>query len=136
MKKAHRVIKFNQNTLLKSYIDMKTKLRHKAKNNFAKDFFKLMNNAVFGKTMKDVMKHRNIELVAIVRRRKYLIWEPNYHTTKSFTEITLLHCSCKNRRYLQRYSQRCWNKIWDFKLSIRETIAKRKKFKSNRINER
>ena len=73
LKKAHRVIKFNQNTLLKSYIDMKTKLRHKAKNNFAKDFFKLMNNAAFGKTMKDMMKHRNIELVTIVRRKKYLI---------------------------------------------------------------
>ena len=48
-----------------------------------------MNNAVFGKTIKNVRKHRDIKLVAIERRRKYLILEPNYHTTKFFTEKLL-----------------------------------------------
>ena len=78
-----KVITFTQKAWLKPYIDMHPKLRQKAKNNF-EDFFKLINNAVFGKTMENVRKHRNIELVT-ERRRNYLISEPNYHTTKFFT---------------------------------------------------
>ena len=52
LKKVHRVIQFNQKDLLKPYIDMNTKLRKEAKNNFDTDFFKLMNNSVFGKQRK------------------------------------------------------------------------------------
>ena len=77
---------------------MNTKLRKKAKNNFEKDFFKLMNNAVFGKTMENVRKHRNIKLVT-TERRNYLVSEPNYHTTKFFTE-NLLAIEMKKQRYL------------------------------------
>ena len=61
---------------------MNTKLRQKAKNNFEKDFFKLLSNAVFRKTVENVRKHRNIKLVTTKRRRNYLVLEPNYHTTK------------------------------------------------------
>ena len=75
----HRVIKFNQKASFKTYIDMNTKLRTEANNAFEKDFFKLMNNAIFGKTMENVRKHRDIKGI---KRRIQLASEPNYHTTK------------------------------------------------------
>ena len=65
---------------------MNTKLRKKAKNNIEKEFFKLMNNAIFAKSMKNVKKHRKIKLVTTERRRNYIVSEPNSHTTKFFTE--------------------------------------------------
>ena len=83
------MLRFNQKVRLTPYIETNTKLRQKAKNNFEKDFFKLMNNAVFGKTMENVRKHRDIKLVTTERRRNYLVSEPNYHTTKFFTENLL-----------------------------------------------
>ena len=58
----------------------------KAKSSFEKYFFKLMNNAVFGKTIENVRKHRDINLGTTERRRNYLVSEPNYHTIKFFTE--------------------------------------------------
>ena len=99
MKKVHRVIKFNQNAWLKPYIDINADLRKKAKNDFEKYFFKLMNNAVFGKTMENVRKHRDIKLVIRERRRNYLVSEPNYHTTKFFTDH-LLEIEIKKQKYL------------------------------------
>ena len=65
---------------------MNNELRQKAKNNFEKDFFKLMNNAVLGKTVENVRKYRHTKLVTTERRRNYLVSEPNYHTTKFFTK--------------------------------------------------
>ena len=78
LKKVPGVIKFNQKAWLKPYIDMHTKLRQKAKDNFEKDFFKLMNNAVFGKTVENLRKHRNIKLLIKERRRNYLVSEKNF----------------------------------------------------------
>ena len=66
---------------------MKTDVRKKVENDFQKDLFKLMNNAVFGKTMENVRKHRDIKLVTTDRRRNYLVSEPNYHTTEFSQKI-------------------------------------------------
>ena len=65
---------------------MSTKLRTYTKNDFEKYFFKLMNNAVFGKTMQNVRKHRDIKFVTTDKRRNPLASEPNYHTTKFFSD--------------------------------------------------
>ena len=89
LKKVHRVIKFKQKAWLKPYIDMNTKLRKEAKSEFEKDFFKLMNNSVFGKTMENVRKHRDIKLVTTEERRIKLVSEPNYHTKKHFSDNLL-----------------------------------------------
>ena len=69
---------------------MNTDLRKKAKMILKKNFFKLMNNAVFGKTMENVRKNRDIKVVATERRRNYLVPEPNYHPTKFFTENVIV----------------------------------------------
>ena len=73
---------------------MNTKLRKKAKTDFGKYFFKLMNYAVSGKTMASVKKHGDIKIVTTERRRNYLVSQPNYHTTKFFPK----HLSAKEMK--------------------------------------
>ena len=86
LKKIHRIIEFNQQAWLKPYIDMNTELRKVAKNDFKKDFFKLMNKSVFGKTMENIRKHRDIKLVTTDKKRSKLVSEPNYHTMNYISE--------------------------------------------------
>ena len=80
------MIKFNQNTRLKPYIDKNSDLRKKAKEDFEKDFFKFIN----------AKKCRDIKLFTTDRRRNYWVSEPNYHTSKPFTEH-LLAIEMKNQ---------------------------------------
>ena len=89
LKKVHRVIKFDQNAWLKSYTDMNTELSKNAKNDFEKDFFNLVNDAVFGNTKENIRNLRDYKLTTTEARRKYLVIEPNYTTTKILSENLL-----------------------------------------------
>ena len=90
LKEVHRVTQFNQEAWLKPYIDMNTELRKKAKSDFDKNFFKKMNNSVFGKAMENVKNHRYIKRVIANKQRNKLVSEPNYHTTKHISENLLI----------------------------------------------
>ena len=80
--KVHRITQFDQEAGLKPQINMNTELRKHAKNDFEKDFFNVMNNSVFGKTMENVRNHRDIKVVTSDKRRSILVSEPNYSSSK------------------------------------------------------
>ena len=84
--KVHRVLKFNQSPWLKQYIDFNTEKRKNAKNAFEKDFFKLMNNSVFGKTMENIRKRVDVRLVTDKKKLTKLASKPTYISSKIFNE--------------------------------------------------
>ena len=84
--KIHRAIEFDQSDWMKGYIDFNTQLRTKASNDFEKDFSKLMNNSVFGKTMESVRKHRNIKLVTSKEAYLKTVMKPNFKSGVLFGE--------------------------------------------------
>ena len=86
LKKIHRGIKFIEDDFLKPYIDKNVKLRTQAKNDFEKDFFKLMNNSVFGKTIENIRNRVNVKLVNTGEQFKKLTAKPNYQSRKIFNE--------------------------------------------------
>ena len=86
LKKIHRGIKFIEAPFLKPYIDKNTNLRTQAKSEFEKDFFKLMNNSVFGKTMENIRNRVNIKLVNTEEQFKKLTAKPNYESRKIFND--------------------------------------------------
>ena len=95
--KTHRVIEFKQSKWLAPYIAHNTNLRTKAKNNFEKDFFKLMNNSVFGKTMEKIRNRANIKLVNSEEKALKLISKPNFKRRTIFTEnLTAIHLTKTN----------------------------------------
>ena len=83
LKKIHRVLRFHQSRWLEKYIDFNTKQRAKAKNNFEKDLFKLLNNAVFGKTQENLRNRINVEI--ITDRNKALKWAAKPNLKRSYT---------------------------------------------------
>ena len=84
--KVHKVLEFNQSAWLKQYIDFNTEKRKHAKNPFEKDFFKLMNNSVFGKTMENLRKRVGVRLVTNEKKLSKLTSEPTYVSSKIFNE--------------------------------------------------
>uniref|UniRef100_UPI0035900141 uncharacterized protein n=1 Tax=Myxine glutinosa TaxID=7769 RepID=UPI0035900141 len=86
VEKIHRVLKFNQSHWLKGYIDFNTQRRTESKTDFEKDFYKLMNNAVFGKTMENVRKRQNIRLSTSWEQASKLINRPSFTRAEVFTE--------------------------------------------------
>ena len=76
---------------MKPYIDFNTKLRTEAKNDFEKDFFKLMNNSVFGKTMQNIRKHKNIKLVTSIESYPKTVMKPNFKSG-IFISTNLMDC--------------------------------------------
>ena len=84
--KIHRVLEFYQSPWLKQYIDFNTEKRKNAKNDFEKDFFKLMNNSVFGKTMENIRKRVDVRLVTDEKKLLKLTSKPSYVSSKIFNE--------------------------------------------------
>merc|ERR1711911_27838 len=91
LEKVHRVIEFDQSEWSKPYIDFNTELRTKAKNDFEKGFFKLINNSIFGKTMENVRNHKDIKLVTNENSYGKLVMKPNFKSGIRFSD-NLMGC--------------------------------------------
>ena len=87
--KVHRILSFHQSAWLKPYIDFNAHHQKLATNDFEKDFLKLMNNSVFGKTMENLRNHRKVELVCKEERLRKVLAKPSVTSFKIFTENLL-----------------------------------------------
>ena len=85
LKKVHRAIEFKQSNWMKPYIMLNTKLRTSAKNEFETDFFKLINNSVYGKTMENIRNHKDMKLVTSKEKYAKYVLKPNFKDGHSFS---------------------------------------------------
>ena len=88
-KKVHPVIAFQQSIWMKAYVMLNTMLRKDAKNGFMKDFFKLMNNSIFGKTMENIRNHKDMKLVTSDKKYWKYVMKPNLRMVIHFLNIYL-----------------------------------------------
>ena len=89
LKEVHRVIAFRQSKWMKAYIMLNTRLRKDAKNEFEKDFFKLMNNSVFRKTMENIRNHKDMKLVTSKQKFEKYVMKSNFENGRLFPNIYL-----------------------------------------------
>ena len=104
IKKVHRVLKFDQSPWLKQYIDFNTEKRKHAKNSFEKDFFKLINNSVVGKTMENLRKRIDVRLVTDEKKLDKLTSKPTFVSSKIFNENLMAVHKVKETLTLNRPS--------------------------------
>lgn len=100
--KIHRVMAFEQSPWLKTYIDFNTEKRKQAKNEFEKDFFKPINNSVFGKSLENQRKHQDVKLLNNQKRARKLTCKPSFHAFRIFNENLVAIHMLKQRLYLNR----------------------------------
>ena len=126
IKKVHRVLKFDQSPWLKQYIDFNTEKRKNTKNSFEKDFFKLMNNSVFGKTMENLCKQVDIRPVTDEKKLDKLTAKPTYVSSKIFNENLMAVHKVKEALTLNRlaYLGMC---ILDLSTNVRFPLQLHKK---------
>ena len=98
----YKVISFRQDAWLKPYIDINTQLRINSANDFEKYFYKLCINSVYGKTMENVRKHREIKLLTNGNKRRLYASEPNYHSTKFISKDLLVMEMKKPEEYMNK----------------------------------
>ena len=97
LKKIHRILEFEQSPWMKPYIDLNTEERKKAQDEFGKDFYKLMNNSVFGKTMENIRERVDIKLVQTEAELLKLTSKPTLKTITRFSD-NLIACHMKRVR--------------------------------------
>ena len=131
LERIHRAIEFKQSAWMKPYIEFNTNLRSKATNDFEKDFFKLMNNSVFGKTMENIRKHTNIKLVTSEDTYLKTVKKPNFKSGVLFGE-NLMGCEMEKTKVVMNKPVYLGQAILDLsKLIMYEFLYDymRKKFK-------
>lgn len=100
--KIHRVLQFSQSCWLKPYIESNTRRRAAATSSFQKDFFKLMNNAIFGKTLENKRKHKDVKLVTNAAKLEELVRQPNFGTSIIIHENLVAVCMKKTKVVMDR----------------------------------